>query len=101
MIAELTEFESKLLDAWRSYDAECDSHAQREKLDELIEVVADRVNDDGWDSVWYARRVDRVQKEAFYSNFRAADDCTFYGLAKLISSWAENTNPPAVRVENE
>lgn len=98
---ELTDFETRLVEAWRAYDNENDFQAQGEKIGGIVDVLATRLNQDGWDSVWYARACDRVNSVASYSSFRAADDVSFYGLARLVSRWAESTNPPVVAVDNE
>lgn len=88
-------------EAIAQYEGSLDQVGMMEAAEALMDAIMGRFHADGIDSVWYARSVDRVNKSATYGSQRHADDCTFYGLVRLIEEWADNANPKAVRMENE
>lgn len=97
---ELTTFETDLIEAYRAYDATLDPQELCDSAEAIMRVILKRFHHDGLDSVWYGRLLDRQNDAAYFTSHRYADDCTFYGLVRLLSEWADNTNPKCVRVDS-
>ena len=97
---ELSQFQQEVQAALEVYEESMAPEDIATNAEALMQVIMARFCADGFDSIWYGRIIDRVRNEAYYGNFRFADDATFHGLVHLINRWSANLTPQAVQIDD-
>lgn len=89
--AMLREWQEELLTAAVAYEHATTFEGQSRALQSVVKIVAGRAYSDGWDSIFYARGIDRLGGGARLVSWRQADSVSFIGLCTAVDDWAMST----------